>query len=58
MPMDVHVCNVAHHYQLISENKSNWNMAEQLTDNLKKWDAKDPVKYDYALFSLGVNKII
>jgi len=29
-------------------------MAQQLTDNLKKWDAKDPVKYDFALFGLGV----
>ena len=57
MPMDVHVCNVAHHFGLIPENKSNWNMAKQLTNNLKKWDAKDPVKYDYALFSLGVNKL-
>lgn len=57
MPMDVHVCNVAHHYQLIDENKSNWKMAEQLTKNLKQFDAKDPVKYDYALFSLGVQNV-
>ena len=54
IPLDVHVINVAHHYGLISTTKANWNTAVELTNYLKKFDVNDPVKYDYALFSLGI----
>jgi hypothetical protein len=30
-------------------------MAVELTDNLKKLDSADPVKYDFALFGMGMN---
>jgi uncharacterized protein (TIGR02757 family) len=53
-PLDVHVSNVAHRLGLIPDAKSNWRNAELLTKALQQFDAKDPVKYDYALFSLGV----
>jgi uncharacterized protein (TIGR02757 family) len=53
-PLDVHVGNVAHRLGLIPDAKSNWRNAELLTKALQQFDAKDPVKYDYALFSLGV----
>jgi uncharacterized protein (TIGR02757 family) len=55
-PLDVHVANVACRLGLIPNNKSNWDNAVQLTDALKTFDAKDPVKYDYALFSLGADE--
>ena len=54
IPMDVHVVHVAHQLGLIETTKTNWQAAVSLTNTLKHLDSKDPVKYDYALFSLGV----
>lgn len=54
MPMDVHVVNVANHLGLITTTKTSWQAAVELTQQFKQLDANDPVKYDYALFSLGV----
>ncbi len=54
IPMDVHVVNVAVELGLIQTTKTNWQQAVQLTNTLKLLDNQDPVKYDYALFSLGV----
>jgi uncharacterized protein (TIGR02757 family) len=54
MPLDVHVINVANHLGLMNNSKANWQTAVELTNSLKQLDADDPVKYDYALFSLGV----
>ena len=56
VPLDVHVIRLANSLQLIDENdKPNWNTALKLTEKLGKMDKADPVKYDLALFSLGVN---
>ena len=54
IPMDVHVVNVASKIGLIESTKTNWQTAVNLTNTLKHLDSNDPVKYDYALFSLGV----
>jgi uncharacterized protein (TIGR02757 family) len=54
MPLDVHVVNVANHLGLMNTARTNWQTAVELTNKLKQFDANDPVKYDYALFSLGV----
>ena len=54
IPMDVHVVHVAHQLGLITNTKTSWQAAISLTNSLKQLDSKDPVKYDYALFSLGV----
>ncbi|MCH8902807.1 MAG: TIGR02757 family protein [Bacteroidetes bacterium] len=53
-PLDVHVGRIAHQLNLIEQNKSDWKTALELTGNLKKFDPIDPVKYDYALFGMGV----
>lgn len=55
MPLDVHVDRVARHYQLIKRKQTDWETVEELTRNLKKLDAEDPVKYDFALFSMGID---
>lgn len=52
-PIDVHVARVARHFKLISRKQTDWLTALELTEQLKKFDANDPVKYDFALFSLG-----
>ncbi len=54
MPLDLHVINVARRFQLIEKPIPNWQTAVALTEFLRKFDAADPVKYDFALFSLGV----
>ncbi len=53
-PIDLHVASVAERFQLIPKNKINWQTALQLTTYLKMLDPTDPVKYDFALFGLGV----
>jgi uncharacterized protein (TIGR02757 family) len=53
-PLDVHVSNVARQLGLLKCVKNDWQAALELTENLKKFDANDPVKYDFALFSMGV----
>lgn len=53
-PMDIHVFRVASKLHLLERNQPDWKAAWELTLNLKKFDPDDPVKYDYALFGLGV----
>lgn len=53
-PCDVHVERVGRKLGLISRPKTDWQMAVELTQNLKQLDPSDPVKYDFALFGLGV----
>jgi uncharacterized protein (TIGR02757 family) len=52
-PLDVHVQRVAFQLGLIQEQKADWKTAIELTENLKRLDPDDPVKYDLALFSMG-----
>jgi len=54
MPLDLHVIRVAKRYQLLTRKQSDWQAAVELTETLKRFDPKDPVKYDYALFGMGV----
>lgn len=54
-PIDVHVANTANQFGLLHDEKINWNTAVALTKTLKTFDTNDPVKYDFALFGLGVN---
>lgn len=53
-PIDVHVARVAKRFQLLDRKQTDWLAAEELTGYLKKLDPKDPAKYDFALFGLGV----
>lgn len=54
IPLDVHVAKVARHFQLLQRKQNDWKAATELTSVLRQFDAKDPVKYDFALFGLGV----
>jgi hypothetical protein len=55
-PVDVHVSRVARKLGLIERKQTDWGTAIELTEALRSFDLKDPVKYDFALFSLGVNE--
>ena len=54
IPLDLHVARVAKHFKLLTRPKSDWQSALELTKNLREFDRKDPVKYDFALFALGI----
>jgi uncharacterized protein (TIGR02757 family) len=55
-PCDVHVERVARKLHLVKRKQMDWLTAVELTDNLRKLDPNDPVKYDFALFGLGLEK--
>jgi uncharacterized protein (TIGR02757 family) len=55
-PLDVHVARVAHRLNLIPNGNANWENAVFLTGKLRQMDPRDPIKYDFALFSLGINE--
>lgn len=54
-PCDLHVERIARKLSLITRKGVDWQTALELTQNLKVFDPLDPVKYDFALFGLGVN---
>lgn len=53
-PLDVHTGNVARKLGILKRTQNDWKAVEELTANLRTFDLKDPVKYDFALFGLGV----
>lgn len=53
-PLDVHSGNVARKLGLLTRKSNDWKAVEELSLNLKKFDPYDPIKYDFALFGLGV----
>jgi len=55
-PLDIHVGKVARKLGLLQRNANDWKAAEEVTANLRKFDPVDPVKYDFALFGLGINE--
>jgi len=55
-PVDLHVARVARGFGLISRKQTDWETALELTNALRKMDKNDPVKFDFALFGLGVTE--
>ncbi len=55
-PLDLHVARVARRFGLLSRPQSDWTSAIELAENLRRMDPKDPVKYDFALFGLGIEE--
>lgn len=55
-PIDVHVFKTSKQLGLLNDQKINWKTALLLTEKLKEFDSKDPVKYDFALFGLGIEQ--
>ena len=53
-PLDLHVARVARRFGLLTRTPTDWTAALELTQNLAALDPEDPVKYDFALFGLGV----
>jgi uncharacterized protein (TIGR02757 family) len=56
MPCDLHVDRVARKLKLIDRKQTDWQTAIELTRHLREFDPQDPVKYDFALFGLGIEE--
>ncbi len=54
LPLDVHTGSVARKLGILSRKQNDWKAVEEVTQVLRTFDSKDPVKYDYALFGLGI----
>ncbi len=55
-PCDLHVDRVARKLKLINRRQTDWQTAVELTEHLRTFDPADPVKYDFALFGLGIEE--
>jgi hypothetical protein len=45
---------VAKRFNLLKRKQADWQAAVELTGHLRRFDRHDPVKYDFALFGLGI----
>jgi len=54
LPLDVHTGNVGRKLGLLIRKQNDWKAVEEITLNLRKLCIEDPIKYDFALFGLGV----
>jgi uncharacterized protein (TIGR02757 family) len=54
IPLDFHSGNTSRKLGLLTRKVNDWKAVEELTKNLRLFDPADPVKYDFALFGLGV----
>ena len=54
LPLDVHTGNVARKLGLLTRTQNDWRAVEEITAKLREFDPEDPIKYDFALFGLGV----
>ena len=58
MPLDTHTFKISRKLGLLKRKSYDMKAAIELTDKFKEWDKKDPVKYDFALYRLGQEKIL
>ncbi len=58
LPLDVHTGNVSRTLGLLKRTQNDWQAVEEITSVLRQFDPKDPVKYDFSLFGLGVDKVL
>jgi uncharacterized protein (TIGR02757 family) len=56
IPLDLHSGNTARKLGLLTRKMNDWKAVEELTEVLREFDPHDPVKYDFALFGIGVNE--
>lgn len=54
IPLDTHSSRVARELGLLERSQNDWTAVEQLTENLRCLDPLDPIRFDYALFGIGI----
>lgn len=57
IPVDTHIANICRSLKLTTAKNVSWKMAEEITQNLQKYDYEDPVKYDFAICHIGMRKM-
>lgn len=57
MPLDTHTFNVSHRLGLLNRKQCDMRAALELTETLKRFDPSDPLKYDFALYRIGQEKL-
>jgi uncharacterized protein (TIGR02757 family) len=57
IPVDTHIARISKGLGLTSRKNPDWKMAEEITNNLRRFDPNDPVKYDFALCHIGMRKL-
>ncbi|MBK8946009.1 MAG: TIGR02757 family protein [Ignavibacteriae bacterium] len=57
IPVDTHIAKLSKSLGLTKHENVSWQMAEDITENLKKFDSEDPVKYDFAICHIGMRKL-
>lgn len=53
-PLDVHSARMARQLGLLTRKQNDWKAVVELTNELQKFDKKDPVRFDFSLFGSGV----
>ena len=53
-PLDVHTGNIVRRLRILQRKQNDWKAVKELDITLREFDPIDPVKYDFALFGLGV----
>lgn len=56
IPLDTHVARLSREMGLLTRNANDFKSVLEITENLRKFDPEDPVKYDFAMFGYGVNQ--
>lgn len=56
IPLDVHVARVSRQMGLLTRKSNDFKAVIELTENLKKFNPQDPIKYDFAIFGYGINQ--
>lgn len=57
IPVDTHIAKICKELKLTKSKNVSWKMAEEITNNLAKFNSKDPVKYDFALCHIGMRNM-
>ncbi len=57
IPVDTHIARISKELGLTKKNNVSWQMAEEITENLRVYDPIDPVKYDFAICHIGIRKL-
>ncbi|MBK3518398.1 TIGR02757 family protein [Carboxylicivirga marina] len=56
LPLDVHTGNISRQLGILKRKQNDIKAVDEVMETLRKLDNNDPVKYDFALFGLGVNE--
>ena len=54
LPLDIHTGTVARNLGILKRRQNDWKAVEEVTGVLRELDPADPVKYDFALFGMGM----